>query len=69
MKKKLMVEGMNCGKCAGRVKAYFDDVQGVEEVTVNLKDKRVEVSSKNDFSVSELVNSLEGTKFSIVEVD
>ncbi|WP_314059358.1 heavy-metal-associated domain-containing protein [uncultured Vagococcus sp.] len=66
MNKKMIIKGMNCGKCASRVKEYFQTVTGVDEIMVDLKEKTVEILSEEPVKVSELVKSLEGTKFSIV---
>ena len=47
MKKILIVEGMSCGHCEKAVKNALSEVDGVENVLVNLGEKEVQVEGEN----------------------
>lgn len=50
MKKKIMIEGMSCGHCSGRVEKALNGQSAVKEVTVNLEGKYAEVELSEDLS-------------------
>ncbi len=50
MKKKIMIEGMSCGHCSGRVEKALNEQSAVKEVTVNLEGKYAEVELSEDLS-------------------
>ncbi len=47
MKKVLLVEGMSCGHCEKAVKHALGEVDGVNNVVVDLGTKKVEVEGEN----------------------
>ncbi|WP_409228916.1 heavy-metal-associated domain-containing protein [Gudongella sp. SC589] len=47
MKKTMMVEGMSCGHCEMAVKNSLKEVEGVQEVQVDLATGKVEVQGDN----------------------
>lgn len=50
MKKKIMIEGMSCGHCTGRVEKTLKDQEAVKEVTVDLAGKNAVVELSKDLS-------------------
>lgn len=56
MKKDLLIEGMTCGHCAGRVEKALREVAGVKNVKVDLGKNSAEVHGEvDDKSLSEAV--------------
>ena len=47
MKKVLLVEGMSCGHCEKAVKRALGELDGVNNVVVDLGTKKVEVEGEN----------------------
>ena len=47
MKKTMMVEGMSCGHCEMAVKNALKEVDGVQDVNVDLSTGKVEVEGEN----------------------
>jgi copper chaperone len=47
MKKTMMVEGMSCGHCEMAVKNALKEVDGVQDVNVDLSTGKVEVEGDN----------------------
>jgi len=54
MKKRIMIDGMSCGHCAGRVSEALLSICGVREVEVFVQTKS---------AVVELVHDVESAKF------
>lgn len=46
MEKIIKVEGMSCGHCESSVKERLLEIDGIEEVEVNLETKEVEIKGK-----------------------
>ncbi len=44
MKKTMIIEGMMCGHCTGRVQKALEAVEGVESVVMSLEDKSAEIT-------------------------
>ncbi len=47
MKKTMMVEGMSCGHCEMAVKNALKELEGVQDVNVDLSTGKVEVEGEN----------------------
>ena len=43
MKKTMIIEGMMCGHCTGRVQKALEEINGVESVTMSLENKTAEI--------------------------
>lgn len=50
MKKVLTIEGMMCGHCTAHVEKALKEIDGVNEVVVNLENKSAEVTLSKDIS-------------------
>lgn len=60
MKKKIMIEGMTCGHCTGRVEKALKEQDAVKSVTVDLEGKNaiIELSSElSDEAITELIDN------------
>ncbi|MCC5893858.1 MAG: heavy-metal-associated domain-containing protein [Alkalibacterium sp.] len=68
MKYTAIVEGMNCNGCANSVKAAFTQVEGVQEVDVNLDSKEATIVSQNELSESKIKEALADTTFTVASV-
>jgi copper chaperone len=63
----LQVTGMTCGHCEKAVKAALLNVEGVTEVSVSLKDGKVEVGhDTSKASVSKLKEAVEDQGYDVV---
>lgn len=68
MKYTAIVEGMNCNGCANSVKAAFTQVDGVQEVDVDLESKEATIVSQSELSESKLKDALEDTTYTVLSV-
>ena len=59
----IVVEGMMCEHCAGRVKAALGALEGVKDVKVDLAAKQVSIKTKRDLSEEELKATVEGAGY------
>ena len=48
METKIYIENLKCGGCAATIKKGILSVDGVSEITVNVDESLVEVSTEND---------------------
>jgi copper chaperone len=63
----LQVTGMTCGHCEKAVKTALLNVEGVAEVSVSLKDGKVEVGhDSSKASVSKLKEAVEDQGYDVV---
>ncbi len=68
MKKQINIEGMSCGHCVKHVEEALREVNGVAEVTVDLKGKNAIVTLGRDVADSELKNAVEEAGYDVVSV-
>lgn len=66
MKKEIMIEGMSCGHCTGRVQKALSGLEGVSvvEVSVDKKHAVVETEVSNDV----LKETVEDAGYDVVEI-
>ena len=65
MKQEVQVNGMACGGCANTVKTRFSGIPGVNEVEINLDQKKSILSAEANVGDDELIAALEGTAYSV----
>lgn len=65
MKKEVVVEGMTCKGCANTVRNKFEAIEGVESVEIDLPNKKVTLTSKENIEREELESSLADTHYSL----
>ena len=64
----LTVEGMSCSHCENAVKQAVGALDGVDEVSVDLKDKKVAVSCDPEkVSTQSIVDAIEDQGYDVVQ--
>ncbi|MFK8302912.1 heavy metal translocating P-type ATPase [Capnocytophaga stomatis] len=59
------VKGMSCSGCENTVREALQEIDGVEEISVNVKEKKVVVRLSKPVSFAKLSQSLEGTHYTL----
>ena len=67
MNKTLVIEGMMCSHCAGRVEKALSAISGVE-AKVDLGNKRAQVALSKDVSESVLREAVEKAGYQVIEI-
>ena len=67
MKKKILIEGMQCGHCTAHVKEALEDLAGVTSVEVSLEGKYAIVES--DKTDDELKSVIEEEGYEVVSIE
>lgn len=67
MKKTLVIEGMMCGHCTGRVQKALEAVEGVMEVRMSLEDKTAEVEAGDGVTEQTLIGAVKEAGYEVVE--
>ena len=67
-KKVLLIDGMSCSHCANKVKDILIGIDGVNEVFVDLENKKVTLLYDNDFSLEEVQKKLEDDGYKLIDV-
>lgn len=68
MKKTLLVEGMSCGHCVKAVENAVKELKDIHSVSVNLDEKKVEVSGEN-LNDNELKEVIEDAGYDVLEIN
>ena len=63
---KVIIEGMMCLHCAGRVKDALEKVSGVKEVEVNLKKKCALISG--EVSKDDIISAVENAGYKVKKI-
>lgn len=63
-----IVEGMNCNGCANSVKAAFTQIEGVQEVAVDLNSKEATIVSQSELSESKIKDALADTTYTVESI-
>ena len=69
MKKKIMIEGMSCGHCSGRVEKTLNEQSAVKEATVNLEGKYAEVELLEDISDEAIKEIIDEVGYEVVGIE
>ena len=67
MKKELVIEGMSCSHCSGRVEQALNAIAGVE-ATVDLDKKTAFVTLSSDVAEDTLKSAIEEAGYEVVSV-
>lgn len=65
--KKIIINGMSCGHCVNHVKEALMEIQGVEEVKVDLETKIAEISG--DVADSVIKEAIEEVGYEVVSIE
>lgn len=68
MEKTLVVEGMMCGHCTGRVQAALEAVAGVKSVVMSLENKTATVTFEGDVADEALKSAVEAAGYKVISV-
>ena len=67
MEKKLIIEGMSCSHCSGRVEAALNALDGVS-AKVNLEEKTATVTLSQSISDEILIKSVTDAGYTVKEI-
>lgn len=60
MKKKITIDGMNCGHCSSRIEKGLSDLEGVQDVNVSLENKTADVAfDESKLAISDIMQKIE----------
>ena len=68
MKKTMIIEGMMCAHCTGRVQKALEGIEGVESVAMSLEEKSAEVMLTNEVEEGVLKAAVEEAGYEVVEI-
>lgn len=68
MKKTMIIEGMMCAHCTGRVQKALEGIEGVESVAMNLEGKSAEVMLTKDVEDDVLKAAVTEAGYEVVEI-
>lgn len=68
MRKTLVIDGMMCAHCTGRVQRALEAVQGVDRVQVSLEDKTAEVEAQDDVPAEALTDAVTAAGYEVREL-
>ncbi|MBA2175660.1 heavy-metal-associated domain-containing protein [Halobacillus locisalis] len=66
MQKTIKVEGMTCGHCEKAVKGALNEVDGVNEVEVDLETGKVTISAGEDVDMQVIEEAVEEQGYEVV---
>lgn len=65
MEKIIKVEGMSCGHCEASVKERLMEIEGIEDVKVNLETKEVKIKGQEILD-EEIKNAIDEIGFEVI---
>jgi len=68
MEKKIVIEGMACHHCSGRVEKVLNEMDGVS-ATVNLEEKTAYVKVSSNVADSDIKKAIEDAGYTVVSID
>lgn len=68
MTKTMIVEGMSCGHCTGRVQKALEAVEGVASVEMSLEEKSARIVLNKEVPEEELKNAVTEAGYEVVEI-
>lgn len=68
MKKTMIIEGMMCAHCTGRVQKALEGIEGVESVAMSLEEKSAEVMLTDEVEEGVLKAAVEEAGYEVVEI-
>ena len=69
MKKELCVKGMTCEHCQKMVQSTLLEIEGVEDVFINLESGKVILTLKEDLSLDIFINAIESLGYEVMKSD
>ncbi len=68
MSKTMIIEGMMCGHCTGRVQKVLEELEGVAGVTMSLENKSAELVLNAEVADEILINAVTEAGYEVVEI-
>ena len=68
MKRTIVIEGMMCSHCTGRVKKVLEALQGVQEAEMSLEQKTAQVECSGNVSDEELKKAVNDAGYEVREI-
>ena len=68
MNKTMIIEGMMCGHCTGRVQKVLEAVEGVTSVTMSLENKSAEIEMSAEVSDDVLKEVITEAGYEVIEI-
>lgn len=68
MRKTLVIDGMMCAHCTGRVQKALEAVQGVTEVQMSLEDKTAQVEVQDNVPAEALTDAVAAAGYEVKEL-
>ena len=68
MNKTMIIEGMMCGHCTGRVEKALSDIDGVDKVEMSLEDKSAVLSLSKEVDDKVLTDAVTEAGYEVVSV-
>ncbi len=68
MKRTIVIEGMMCSHCTGRVKKVLEALQGVQEAEMSLEQKTAQVECSGNVSDEELKQAVIDAGYEVKEI-
>lgn len=68
MKKTMMIEGMMCGHCTGRVQKALEEIAGVESVVMSLENKSAELTLSGEVTDEVLKDAVTQAGYEVIEI-
>jgi len=60
MKKKITIDGMNCGHCSSRIEKGLSDLEGMQDVNVSLENKTADVAfDESKLAINDIMQKIE----------
>ncbi len=69
MKKEMMIEGMSCNHCKMRVEKALGDIEGVDNVTVDLEAKKATLEIVGEVGDDVLKEAVEDAGYDVTAIN
>ena len=68
MKKTMIIEGMMCAHCTGRVQKALEEIEGVESVSMSLENKSAELTLGGEVADEVLKEAVTQAGYEVTEI-
>lgn len=68
MKKTMIIEGMMCAHCTGRVQKALEEIEGVESVSMSLENKSAELTLGGEVADDVLREAVTQAGYEVTEI-
>ncbi len=69
MKKSIIIEGMSCSHCTNHVKEALMEIESVENVIVDLENKKAIIEYKENVNNEEIKNLIEELGYDVLKIE